>query len=77
MAMVLGEELAREDPAFNYHLLRSALDHCKRNLSALDGEQFREVRSKALFLGSVMLLVMEKNDGEIVSLNQARNKHED
>jgi peptidyl-prolyl cis-trans isomerase C len=47
MAMVLGEKLAREDPAFNYHLLRSALDHCKRNLSALDGEQFREVRSKA------------------------------
>ena len=41
MAMVLGEKLAREDPAFNYHLLRSALDHCKRNLSALDGEQFR------------------------------------
>jgi demethylmenaquinone methyltransferase/2-methoxy-6-polyprenyl-1,4-benzoquinol methylase len=33
--------------------------------------------SQSLFMGSVMLLVLEKNRKEIVSLDQSREKHED
>lgn len=45
--MITADRHAEDDPAFNYHLLRNALDHCKRDLSTLDSEQFRAVRSKA------------------------------
>ena len=33
--------------------------------------------SRSLFLGSVMLLILEKKQKEIVSLNKANNGHED
>jgi len=33
--------------------------------------------SQSLFLGSVMLLVLEKKQKEIVSLDQSRENHED
>lgn len=39
----------------------------------LESAGFKVADSHSLFLGSVMLLIMEKNDGEIVSLTKAKN----
>lgn len=45
--MGLADSPSVADPAFNYHLLRNALDLCNRNLSALDQQQYEQVLRKA------------------------------
>ena len=53
----------------NYYTLRE-MEHI------LSGVGFRFSSARSLFLGSVMLLVMEKKPEEIVSLDQANSDHE-
>jgi demethylmenaquinone methyltransferase/2-methoxy-6-polyprenyl-1,4-benzoquinol methylase len=74
----LGGLISGNLKAYQY-LASSSKNYFTRNemSSILKRAGFREAYSQSLFLGSVMLLVMEKNDGEIVSLTQANKDHED
>jgi peptidyl-prolyl cis-trans isomerase C len=45
--MASTETLSESDPAFNYHMLRNALELHSRNLGQLDAEQYRQVLRKS------------------------------
>lgn len=74
----LGGLISGNLKAYQYLASSSKNYYTRKEMSSiLQQAGFRETGSRSLFLGSVMLLVMEKNDGEIVSLTQANQEHED
>jgi len=74
----LGGLISGNLKAYQYLASSSKNYYTRREMSSiLKKAGFREVKSQSLFLGSVMLLVMEKYEGEIVSLTQANKENED
>ncbi|MEZ5588880.1 MAG: nitrogen fixation protein NifM [Sedimenticolaceae bacterium] len=66
------ERQAEHDPAFNYHMLRNALDSHSRNLAQLNADQYRQVlhkSSKSYHLESLVLASPEA-DGLVVPGDQ-------
>ncbi len=73
----LGGLISGNLKAYQYLASSSKNYYTRREMGRiLESAGFRAAVSRSLFLGSVMLLVMEKNDGEIVSLNKGNRDHE-
>lgn len=53
-----------DSPEFNYHLLRSALDGFKKNLSELNPEEYRHVYSKATKTFDLETLVLTSQEAQ-------------
>jgi demethylmenaquinone methyltransferase/2-methoxy-6-polyprenyl-1,4-benzoquinol methylase len=69
----LGGVISGNLKAYQYLATSSKNYYTLKEMAAiLESAGFLLVQSRSLFLGSVMLLVMERNDKEIVSLNNAK-----
>ncbi|MES9876194.1 MAG: nitrogen fixation protein NifM [Candidatus Sedimenticola sp. PURPLELP] len=60
--MILSEQRVEQNPEFNYHLLRSALDGFDKNLAQLDEQQYQATYRKALKSYELETLVLESDE---------------
>jgi len=67
--MTLSERHPEDSPAFNYHLLRNALQGFRKNLAQLDTMEYRQVRHKASKSFELESLVLASPEAEGVTIS--------
>ena len=70
--MTLAEQQPEDSPAFNYHLLRNALQGFSKNLSQLEPVEFRQVRDKASKSFALESLVLASPEAEGVTITASQ-----